>query len=160
MRQGQKDMQSLKYILFQNLERSPENSSLKALLSCHLVFTKANCRTLLPDLNLDHRKDNTGNYSYLSFAITTGCQLCIIVLNFFAYLYDTNKQKRNILFYWKAQYLILKKHSRMKRDGRKKDINFSAEWIKHSNTEIDSVHSVACTHIVGIHLFSFPTMGS
>lgn len=66
MRQGQEDMQSLKYISFQNLEWSPENSSLKALLSCHLVFTKANCKALLSDLNLDHRKNNTGQYSYLS----------------------------------------------------------------------------------------------
>lgn len=52
----------------------------------------------------------------------------------------------------------------MKRGGKnkqtKQNINFSAEWIKHSNTEIDFVHTVACTHIVGMHLFSFPTMGN
>lgn len=52
-RQG--DTQSLKRVLFQNLEWSPENWSLKTLLCCQLVFTKATCKALCSALQLDER---------------------------------------------------------------------------------------------------------
>jgi len=38
--------------------------------------------------------DNTGHFSYLSLCTARGGQLCTIVHNFFAHLYDTVKTEK------------------------------------------------------------------